>query len=316
MASSWVRNRGQTQTGLPNPCVQQTPAASARPVLVHVTSAASSRHSSARIQGVGMTERPAPWASPTSSDSSRRGDRHGVTARDLIVGVVSGVVVTAEALFGQNMIDDKRDTEAERRENLRFIREQSANDKTDDVSFHGIDLGGRNLGGLDLHGADLSGANRSHADLTFADFTGAILNEADLTGAYVMEADFTNAKLAGAIMTGATVISSNFTGASLLSADMRDLVIPGISQGSNFIGANLEYTDFTGAEIDHSQFDGATMFNTNFSGADLSSSEFSILTGEIDPQFVQSICYDNETIWPKVVQPEDLVELQCEAMKN
>lgn len=135
-------------------------------------------------------------------DSSQR---HSVTIRDVVVAVLSGAVVAIGTLYAQALIDDRREEEADRRENLRFLRELAADGKIGQVSFNGLDLEERNLRGLKLAGADLDRANLKGTDLSATDLSGASLELADLTDAWMIKTNLNEAFLSSTDLSSATV---------------------------------------------------------------------------------------------------------------
>ena len=105
---------------------------------------------------------------------------NGVVA--LLVGSVSGVVSGGILLQQQQGLDDRRTEHelsasvqlaenAERLENLRFIRDRSEPGYRA-RPFNEMDLAGMPLGGLNLRGADLFGANLRDARLAIVDGSG------------------------------------------------------------------------------------------------------------------------------------------------
>ena len=105
----------------------------------------------------------------------------------------------------EGILEEIRAGQAERLENVRFVRDVAA--RTGPMPFHGLDLEGMNLGGLSLGcrdeilfeqcilRADFAGANLAGADMSLMDLTGADFRNADLSGTNLRESD-----LSGAIM--------------------------------------------------------------------------------------------------------------------
>lgn len=141
--------------------------------------------------------------------------------RDVLVALVVGLVL----LVGQAAIDDRRSdretaagermaNEAERRDNLRFVRELSSSPSIG-KPFRNIDLTNQTLAGLSLKGADLENARLSGTFSPFIDLSesnlktsslyqavliGANLEKADFRGSDLRGANLKEAKLAGAIL--------------------------------------------------------------------------------------------------------------------
>lgn len=258
-----------------------------------------------------------PSTSVPQGQPAATGSGHGVTLRDLFVAVVGGLVV----LGAQAGIDDKRDAEADRRENLRFIREQSANGNADKVSFRGIDLSNRNLGGLNLEGADLQGADLSGADLTETHLQDADLSHANLSGTVLEGTLLHGAELRYADLRNA-LLGANFNGASLSNTDMRGIRWSTTTMASHpFEDAQFYNTNFSGVSFPQINFDNY-IEAVNFEGADLSQVDLPTVYGwppgtvyKDDPSpRISSVCYDAETKWPSDFPEEHLEKLQCQDM--
>lgn len=160
-------------------------------------------------------------------DSSQR---HSVTVRDLIVAVLSGAVVAIGTLYAQAFVDDRREEEADRRENLRFLRQLAADGKAKQVSFNGIDLQERDLRKLKLAGVDLDHANLKGADLLATDLSGASLIRTDLNDAWLIDTKLNEALLRSTDLSGATVatdLSNTFmTNVKLHGTDLSEAKMP------------------------------------------------------------------------------------------
>lgn len=235
--------------------------------------------------------------------------------REVAVGLISGAVVAAGSFFGQLWVDDQRSEremkaaelladEADRRENLRFVRERSGDDSAT-RPFGSVDLVGKDLSFLKLANShfdsarldqtDFSGTNMTHsrlvtsslvqanfrnADLKDAilysvDATGATFSSADLTEAQfglsnLSRADLTDAKLIRANLGGVNFTDATFTRADLTEsklqlADFRDADLT----DANLSGAHLFGTKLTGANFNHTNLSRAVLAGTDLRGLDL-----------------------------------------------
>jgi hypothetical protein len=129
---------------------------------------------------------------------------------------------------------------AQRLENLRFVRESSQNHSNGPFPFAKLDLQGQFLSGLRLPKADFSGANLSGAVLYFTNLDGADFLEANLKGANLL-----GASLTGAILEGAHLTNAEFSGARLPGADLG---------GSDLTGADFAYATLTGVRFSTAEF--------------------------------------------------------------
>ncbi|WP_344133723.1 pentapeptide repeat-containing protein [Pedococcus bigeumensis] len=142
----------------------------------------------------------------------------------MIRDVVLALVIGAALLLGQNQLDERRANRqetleagraqhAERVENLRFVRELSANRiEGSKLLLPGIDLAGTDLSGLDLSSADLKGANLSGAILIRTNLGGAALEGADLSGATLHSTNVEDVDLEHVDLTGAILVDENGQG--------------------------------------------------------------------------------------------------------
>jgi hypothetical protein len=218
--------------------------------------------------------------------------------RDGVLALVIGLIL----LIGQWVIDDRRSDreiqmsarqsdEAERRDNLRFIRDQSKNEKAV-RPFAAMDLRnqtfiGLPMSGADLRSADLTDARLEGADLSDARMTGAKLYDTDLTGAVLSSADLSCSKLDMTICAD-FIVRVRFGKANMSAAKL----VHSFVVASDFGGAKLSQADLTGID----------MHQTLLNGADLSTANLT------DVKFVD-VCYDDETLWPANFKPPKSVDI-------
>jgi uncharacterized protein YjbI with pentapeptide repeats len=256
--------------------------------------------------------------------------------QDILIAFLLGVIL----LVGQSWLDDARSErelraatttadEADRRENLRFVRERSTTQAAE-RPFHSMDLADQNLSGLLMAGADLASANLASARLEGADLSNAILVEADLG-----RANLTNATLMNANLTNANLTDARFAGVNLAGADLSyatglsDTYLSGFGaqeklnmtgvklrwvslDRSNFAFMDLTNADLTNATLFHAflvgtNFRGATLTNVFLGGADITGADFreADLSGaHIDSvKYIGGFCYNSATVWPAGFSP-------------
>lgn len=194
-----------------------------------------------------------------------------VTAREIVVALLSGTLVAAATVVMQTNIDDQRENEADRRENLRFVREQVAAGNTKNVTFQGIDLEGKSLAGMDLKGADFRDANLSKVDFSSTDLSGADLTKANLSGARLRNTLLIDADLPDAVLFGAYMEYVSFRDADLTQTDMRKSEL----LGGSFVNADFRRTDLSRAELwildlTEANLDHPKMYGTYLMGVELS----------------------------------------------
>jgi uncharacterized protein YjbI with pentapeptide repeats/Tfp pilus assembly protein PilF len=120
------------------------------------------------------------------------------------------------------------------------------------LTFHGVDLKGKNLSNVDLHDVDLMYSILSNTNLQGANLDGAVLKGANLTDANLRAATLYKADLSESILVkcdlrGATLKGMiDFTNANLKQADLRGADLNGMV---NFERAILDDANFTGANI-------------------------------------------------------------------
>lgn len=224
---------------------------------------------------------------PVPNRAPKVGGSEGRTIRlqDLFVGLISGLVVASLSVWAQAGLDDRRSeremaaaelsaAEADRRENLRFVRERSSS-VAEPRPFQGMDLRYENLSGLALEQADFEGAHMTGALATMTDVRLADMSFVTATGA-----DFRQANLHAAKLQFADLSGSDLSGADLSQADLT---------AADLAGARLQGADLTDA----------ILYSTGFGPQRK-------ITGER----TGTACYDSETIWPAdftppVMDPED-----------
>lgn len=155
-------------------------------------------------------------------------------------GLIAGFIVALVTFLTQYAIDDMRASDANRQENLRFIRDKSSTDDLD-RPFAGLDVKGLNLRGLQLRDANFQSANLASTDLSLTDLSGANLMDARLNNARLNSTDLSGANLAIAHLHGADLAFSDLSNAVLWEAS--GAILDGLR------GVNLAGTDLRGADI-------------------------------------------------------------------
>ena len=216
----------------------------------------------------------------------------GDLAKDLIIGVVTGVLLLFGAMWWdaklvdrQNglarSIADRQDVlaqdlahQAEVLENIRFVRQVATSNGKAPKPFANINLEGAELGGLKLECTDAYGVG-------CADFLGANLQEANLTetnlaGANLMHADLRRATLDVAGFSGARLDFANLSGV----VSTPDPAVGGTSfwraemNRATLVGARLAYANFRAAQFEESNGDEAVLSSANFPKASLGGVSF------------------------------------------
>lgn len=207
--------------------------------------------------------------------------------RDVIIAVFIGAVL----IFGQMLLDDARSnreikaariqsTEADQREDLRFVRDRSGVG-VQERPFQSIDLSGQTLSGLQLEGADFTDANLEGAQMVGINLRGAILRHLFADDAHLLEANLAAADLRDVWMSRATLIDADLTGADLTGATLMNDV---------FFRANITDANFTRTDLRGASLDGVIGF---------------------DPTAFNSVCYDTVTQWPAGYTPPPSDENAC-----
>lgn len=147
--------------------------------------------------------------------------------REVLVALLVGSIL----LVNQAWIDDRRSEreiktaqvmadEADRRENLRFVRERSSEQATD-RPFTNMDLVEQNLASLDMAQADFENAKLMRAFMPGVNLESANLRTTGLSEAYLGRANLLNADLRGADLRG-TVLSDAKLDGAVLEASCHD----------------------------------------------------------------------------------------------
>jgi uncharacterized protein YjbI with pentapeptide repeats len=210
-------------------------------------------------------------------------------AREIAVGLISGAVVAAGSFAGQLYVDNERSDremeaatllaeEADRRENLRFVRQLS--DPEDWLQPIGSadpkPIGSVDLTGKDLSYLQLSNAQFDRAVLDGANFWSTNLNWSQLTSTSLVGANFTNAKLIKARLAAAKASGANFSSATLDEAEFIYADLTGANfSGSQLVGASLTESkyieaNFTQANLTNADLTGAILTNADLTKANLS----------------------------------------------
>ncbi|GGG72102.1 hypothetical protein GCM10011374_41070 [Kocuria dechangensis] len=191
--------------------------------------------------------------------------------------VIIAVFLSLLLLSFQNSIEQQREinsqnverqlaTQAERQENVRFIREKSSPDNLL-RQFSDFDISGQSLNGLILFEADFSNTNLSSASLRMANLSRSLFSGADMRGADLRGADLSYSSLNGW---------------------KKDLGPKGdeSSQQLPFVPANL-----SGARLEGATFSGAKLFGVDFSGSSVQGAN------------LEGACHDESTTWPAGFTP-------------
>lgn len=247
-----------------------------------------------------MTDRHPPWDSSTpTTDADASGKV--VRWREISAGVISGLVVALFTVGVQAWLDDSRESAADRRENLRFVREQVAAGTIGEVPLRAIDLHGQNLSELSLEGAQMTGANLSEANLTKANLPGVQLRGADLSGATLVGAELGQTQLQGANLTGADLSGAHFVGwgqgsNELVNADLSSTILVDTKLTGVELPRAILQADFSGADFDQVDLQEVTFYGVRLYGADLRGAFLPEVLGE-------HVCYNHLTRWPEGYLP-------------
>jgi uncharacterized protein YjbI with pentapeptide repeats len=175
--------------------------------------------------------------------------------RDIILAVLIG----AGLLGMQAYVESRAADRAERRENLRYVREHTTTGNT--LSFIGIDLREANLSGLVFDNADFTDAQLSDTEWRLSFFEGSTnFRGADLTGATFHTSFAEGVSFEGANLSGSLFLDTRLVDASFKYADLR---------GAEFSGADMRGADLAGKEISDATFervcwDGSTSWPDGF----------------------------------------------------
>jgi len=279
---------------------------------------------------------PRPLRRPASSPSGRR----NLWWRELTVGLLSGTVVAAGSLYSQNLVDDQRSEretviaqrmadEADRRENLRFVRDRSS-DETSAKPFSDMDLTGQSLRGLKLNKSDFSGATLGQtyfdgssliegtfvnstlvkASFDGADLTGAKIHFSTATDAHFSRANLTNADVsftsfANADFRGAELAGSHIYQADMVDIDLREANLTGAQLRADLTGADFSGADLRGADLTGSVLQ-ATTWKSVVDGQVFSTS------GEVSTEVTLIVCADASTLWPEGFIPPETKADGCD----
>ena len=212
------------------------------------------------------------------------------------------LLIAALVLVGQKWVDDSRadrdhaiaaeqNRQAQRLENLRFVRDRSSPDvQNQPRPFAGLDLAGMNLAGLYLIGADFSAADLEGANLSLTELAApAPVPKPEPAPVPQFEPGLDTPDASGALGSLGLPFPigspTDFTGANLCSADLT---------GANLQGANLTRANLSGADLTVT-----LLFETNLAGADLSNTV-------LQQEFLTDVSYDSSTIWPDGFTPPPL----------
>lgn len=208
--------------------------------------------------------------------------------KEVLFAALVAVLAGGALFMVQTRADDQRQEQAiefenqlqqqaERLENLRFIRERSSTDASQPRPFGRLDLRGQSLSGLqlagahfedsDLEGASLFGTTLTDAWFAFTNLRGTDLSLAVLNGAVLLGADLSGSTLYNSTLVGADLRAAILIGADLSTADLTD--------------ANLNGEDATGLDLSGSGSPDASLANTDLLGP----------------------CYDDTTLWPAGYSP-------------
>jgi uncharacterized protein YjbI with pentapeptide repeats len=268
-------------------------------------------------------------------------------SHELHVGLIAGMVIAIATVWSQAYIDDSREVatnerevarenEADRRENLRFVRERSSDTATE-RPFKSLDLEGQNLSGLRLSGAAFDNANLKNTNLMGTNFTKATFHEVSLEEAELTGADLTNASLYRADLSGSDLTGIKLNDAYMVQADLSGSQLGGADlRGAVLYEANLSGADFAGstyvdamraiaeaaaaaerameaADRDRDGVPNERGFNAEDLDRDGIPSETSDLATRSPDELAQvsTACFDETTLWPKGFTPPPMTSGAC-----
>lgn len=283
-----------------------------------------------------MVDRAPPWASP--APAPQPADRGRLLGwKEVTAGLISGGLVSLLTVWVQAGLDDRREEQSNRQDEVRFVRQMAVDGKIEEASFYEADLRDANLSGLDLSGAEFPGADLRGANLTRTDLTGANLADAklgnarlegndlretdltgvDFSGAHLEEVNLAGRSLKGSDMSGSTLTRVNLENAILEAVDLSDSTITDVQfNDSNLAGASLADAAFV---ADRDAFDRPVLvdlskvqfFQTRARGADFSGA---LLPESIDTpvSWASAICYNRTTTWPAGYVPPQRKAQNCD----
>ncbi|MBD1321937.1 pentapeptide repeat-containing protein [Gordonia hankookensis] len=170
-----------------------------------------------------------------------------------------GQRVQADRLEGQ------RAEQAERLENLRFVRERAGGFGAKPFSY--MDLQQMNLSGLQLPAADLTGANLSNAQMNNANITGGDLVKIVAKNASMDSVILAGAKLDGGALNSATLRWANLSCPTSLPGDA---FVEMKCNGTDARGpTSLDAADLTRVVATDAEFEGVRFWGAKMSQIDL-----------------------------------------------
>jgi uncharacterized protein YjbI with pentapeptide repeats len=268
------------------------------------------------------------------------GTYRGDLVKDLIIGVVVGVLLLFGAMWWDAKLVDRQDGlardlahQAEVLENTRFVRQLATSNTKAPKPFANINLEGAQLGGLELacigaglnRGgcADFDGANLQKANLTGTTLYRADLSRADLRGAILDRADFRGASLdstnlsgvvstpdpddSGTTFRAAQLDRTALVGARLAGADFRRALLfeangdKAVLSSADFRNASMNGARFEGADLRKANFRGVQMYKVDLTSADLRGTDFT--RADLRKAVLTDVCFDHTTKWGSNAPP-------------
>lgn len=226
----------------------------------------------------------------------------------LVVGsLISAATIAVQAEIDGNAaareekLADQAELAAQRRDDLRFVREVAAAPGAAARPFDGLDLTEANIAGLPL-GCDappaLDCASFVRTTLTQASFVGADLRGARFQVSYAESASFAYADLRRAYFDTSDLASANFEQADLRGAIFGDSLVYDDGEEPSFRHADLRGTRF--AIETSTSVEGAVRFS------DL------ILATSLGEFGFDGSCWDEATVWPAGFEPPPSNPAACQ----
>lgn len=210
------------------------------------------------------------------------------------------LLIAGLVLVGQKWVDDSRaerdreiaasqDNQAQRLENLRFVRDRSSIGYQV-RPFAGLDLQGMNMAGLRLDGSDFKRSDLSNTDMTSTRLS-------DISGEDVARAIYPSGAPNGTVSS----IDTDLRGAKLCGAKLR---------GTDLVKANLSRVNFGTADLSFAILAAADLSGADLSHANLITTVFTLPDMEVgpNPPLPRGIYYDEATIWPVGFAPPPRLE--------
>lgn len=251
---------------------------------------------------------PVPPPSPSDRRAVRRALRRADGERsrlkgELLVALVVGSLISAATIAVQAKLDgdaaaraedlaERAEVAAQRRDDLRFVREVASAPGAAARPFDGLDLTEANISGLPL-GCDMPPAPDC------ASFVRTTLKQASLVGADLRGARFQVSNAASASFARADLRRAYFDTSDLASTDFEQADLRGAIFGDSFVYDDGEEPSFRHADLRGTRFVVETSVDVDgvVGFGDL------ILATPLGELGFDGSCWDETTVWPAGFEP-------------